>query len=109
MQIEKIKINDLEAELLIGKIIAQIDFSNTKQKILIDFHDINCEVPEGLINIETTFEIYAESYTESETNAEIITLRNIHNFRCDFFYDGVGIEVQSPVDIEDKIEKYVYI
>jgi hypothetical protein len=109
MQIKKIKINDLEAKLLIEKIVSGIDFSIEKQKVTFDFSKINPNIPERLIEVESTFKVYSEGYIEPETNAEIITQRNIYDFKCDIFYDGVGVKIDCPVDIENEVLKYVYI
>ena len=109
MQIKKIKINDIEAKLLIEKIVSGIDFSIEKQKVTFDFSKINPNIQEGFLDVESTLRIYTEGYIEPETNAEVITHRNIYDFNCDIFYDGMGVEIDCPVDIESEVLKYIYI
>lgn len=109
MQITSITINDLEAKLLVEKIVSGIDFSIEKQKVTFDLSKINPNIPDGILEVESTFRIYTEGYIETETNAEIITSRNIYDFRCDIFYDGIGVKIDCPVDIEEEVLKYIYI
>lgn len=61
-----------------------------------------------IINIECTLEFYSEGYLEKDTNAEVISQRSIIKFKL-LFFDNDGNQVETNVDLEEKISDYYRI
>ena len=112
MQISRIKINDFEAEQIINIIYQKLDYQDnllyTKgQKISFDFSKVNPGVE--FLECEAFILIYQEGYTEDGTNADIITFRIVEKFELTIFYDGMGVKINSPIDIEESLKNKIEI
>lgn len=110
MKILKVKLSEEEENQIFDSLIERFDINNSDifekgQTIEFDFNE--------LVSVESTLELYQESYVESDTNSQIITCQTVCKFKINFFIDfeEVNAEMINTCGkcLEDKISEYYRI
>ena len=121
MKILKISLDKSEEDQIFNWLTSTFDLNNSEifnkrgQTINTALQAVvnGVTVNQPLFELDANLELYQSGYKEPETNAEVITERNVVKFRLTFYYDNEEIEVvmdnRCGSCIEDRINDFYMI
>lgn len=112
MKILKISLDKSEEDKIFNWLTSTFDLNNS-EIFSKRGQTIERLFAENTILAEAQLELYQSGHKEPETNAEVITERNVVKFRLTFYYDNEEIEVvmdnRCGHCIEDRINDFYMI